>query len=109
MLPLEVLLLMALTFHGVEDHYEYAACIIQHESGWDDEALGAHGEIGLAQIKPTTGRWFADMLGWSEGWQPETQLWDPSTNLYLLAWGLANGYDAHWTTAAGCKELLNDH
>lgn len=102
MLPLEALLLLALTFHGIEDHYDYAACIVTRESEWRVDALGGHGEIGLAQIKPATGRWFADLQDWPAEWQAESQLWDASTNLYLLAWGLANGYDAHWTTSRLC-------
>ena len=89
--------------HGIADRYDYAACIVERESGWQVDALGSHGEIGLAQIKSTTGRWWADQMGWSKGWNPDTQLWDPSTNLYLLAYGIANGYDHHWTTSGGCK------
>jgi soluble lytic murein transglycosylase-like protein len=101
---LEHLLLIALQMHGIPEKYEYACCIIGKESEWRVDAFGNHGEIGLAQIKPGTGRWFASKMGWGEGWDAENSLYDAHTNLYMFAWGLANDMDEHWTTARLCRE-----
>lgn len=100
---LEVLLSVALAMHGVSTEYNYAACIVTHESAWKVDAIGAAGEIGLAQIKPSTGAWWAGQLGWGEDWKAGTRLYDPAVSMYLLAYGLSQGYDSHWTTAQLCR------
>lgn len=99
---LETLLAVALAIHGVPEQYDFAACIVEKESNWQVDAVGQAGEIGLAQVMPSTGEWWAEQLGWEE-WDPE-RLYKPSVNLYLLAYGLANGYEGHWTTARLCEE-----
>lgn len=38
---------------------ELAACIVQAESRWNVNLIGAAGEIGLMQILPDTGKWAA--------------------------------------------------
>ena len=103
---LEVLLAVALAMHGLSAEYDYAACIVQRESNWQVDAVGAADERGLAQIKPQTGAWWAGQLGWGEEWDAGTRLYDPAVNLYLLAYGLANGYGAHWSVARLCQEYL---
>ena len=99
----EVLLAMALACHGIEDHYDYASCIVQRESGWQADAVGAAGELGLAQIMPSTGEWWADEMGWQD-WDSE-RLRDPAVNLYILAFALSKGYDAHWSPEPACRGL----
>jgi len=103
MTMLEVLLSVALAMHGVSAEYDYAACIVQRESNWQVDAVGAAGEIGLSQIKPSTGDWWAGQLGWADDWDADTRLYDSAVNLYLLAYGLSRDYDDHWTTARGCR------
>jgi soluble lytic murein transglycosylase-like protein len=97
------LLRVALALRGIEEQYDYAACIVERESDWQVDAVGRAGERGLGQLMPTTARWFAEMAGW-ETWNDD-RLFDASTNLWLLAWGLEHGYDAHWSTAARCREV----
>ena len=52
---------------------------IAQESGWNSQAIGSKGEIGLGQIMPSTGA----MMGYSP-----TDLADPETNLNAAAYYL---------------------
>lgn len=53
------------------------------ESQWHPWVLGTHGDTGLMQILPSTGKWIASKLGW------ETyDLFDPATNVKMGAWYL---------------------
>jgi hypothetical protein len=69
---------------------EVAEAVAYVESGFEPDAVGAVGEIGLMQIRPST----AEMLGHDGG---ALALFDPATNArfavrYLAtAWKLANG------------------
>ena len=69
---------------------EIAEAVAYVESGFDPNAVGGVGEIGLMQIRPAT----AEMLGHSDG---ALALFDPATNArfavrYLAtAWKLADG------------------
>jgi soluble lytic murein transglycosylase-like protein len=100
---LEILLAMALHLHGIPEKYPLAHCIVEKESNWQTDAVGSAGEIGLAQFMPSTASWFAEEMGFSDDWDPHTELYDPATNLYMLAWGLANGMEHHWSTYPLCR------
>lgn len=53
---------------------EVAEAVAEVESGFDPQAVGAVGEVGLMQVMPSTAR----MLGFSE---PLPKLYDPQTNI----------------------------
>jgi len=97
--PLRIILAVLCAMAGV--NAGYAACIIEHESGWDTDAVGAAGEIGLAQILPSTGEWLAGLAGmaWSE-----ERLYEPVYNMKLLVTGLSRGYDDWWHVTPLCHE-----
>jgi len=97
--PLRIILAILCAVTGV--NAGYAACIIQHESGWDADAVGAAGEIGLAQILPSTGEWLAGLAGmaWSE-----ERLREPVYNMKLLLEGLSRGYAWLWHTSEFCTQ-----
>jgi len=97
--PLRIMLAIVCIGTGVSP--AYAACIIEHESDWDPDAVGAAGEIGLAQILPDTGEWLAGLAGMS--WD-EQRLYDPVYNMRLLVTGLERGYDYLWHTEHLCRE-----
>ena len=62
-----------------------AKCVVQHESKWDEKAVGSHGEIGLWQILPTTAMYVThqlDMKGYD--------LFDVQDNTTLGLWILKN-------------------
>ena len=50
--------------------------IINVESGWNQDALGRDGEIGLMQILPATARW----MGFSGA---DAELFDPAVNVHF--------------------------
>jgi len=95
---LRVLVLSISLRYGLDP--AYSACIVEHESSWRADAVGRAGEIGLTQIMPSTGEWFAEMAGieWCED-----SLYDPEYNLELFAWAVTNGYAEHWSTHSLCK------
>jgi len=75
-----------------------AACIIQAESRWYPNTLGALGEIGLMQILPSTGEWALSKLGMSA----DTDLWQPANNLRVGMWILAE-YSSWFSTLYLCE------
>jgi len=94
-------IMLALLCAGTGVSVDYAGCIIEHESAWQPDAVGAAGEIGLAQILPDTGEWLAGMAGveWDE-----QRLYDPVYNARLLVTGLERGYGHYWHTIGYCTE-----
>jgi len=98
--PLRIILAVLCVTAGV--NAAYAACIISYESDWDADAVGAAGEIGLAQILPSTGEWLAGLAGME--WD-ETRLTDPIYSMKLLLEGLSRGWGEWlWSTAPLCCE-----
>ena len=97
--PLRIILAVLCTAAGVSP--AYAACIIEHENDWDPQAVGAAGEIGLAQILPDTGEWLAELAGveWDE-----QQLYGSVYSMRLLVEGLKRGYARLWHTEYLCRE-----
>ena len=65
--------------------------IVKCESGWDNSARGKAGEIGLAQFMPQTWEWMSKLAGF------QGDIRNADDQLKLLKWGLANGYEKHWT------------
>ena len=57
--------------------------VIQGESSFKPRMVGKVGEIGLMQIRPTTGKWIASMHGIP--WKGKKSLYDPITNIRIGA------------------------
>jgi len=93
-------IMLAIVCIGTGVSPAYAACIIEHESDWQPDAVGAAGEIGLAQILPDTGEWLAGLadMPWDE-----QRLYDPVYSMRLLVTGLERGYSWLWHTAPLCE------
>lgn len=85
----------------------YCACIVEKESSWDPEAVGAIGERGLTQILPSTGEWFVELarerLDLEITWDAD-RLFEPGYNLLLFGVGHSLGYAHHWSTHEMCME-----
>jgi len=96
--PLRIALAILCAAYGINP--AYAECIITYESDWDVEAVGAAGEIGLAQILPDTGEWLAGLAGLE--WDVD-RLYDPVYNMILLMEGLSRGFDWLWHTVPLCE------
>ncbi len=97
--PLRIILALLCAGTGVS--VEYAGCIIEHESSWQPDAVGAAGEIGLAQILPDTGEWLAGLAG--VPWDVE-RLYAPVYSMTLLVTGLERDLDWLWHTEHLCRE-----
>jgi len=67
--------------HGLDPRL--LAALVHVESGWDPQARGSAGEIGLTQILPETARWIAEARG-----RPIPDLADPLESLDAGAWYL---------------------
>ncbi len=57
--------------------------VIQSESRFNPEAKGRHGEVGLMQILPPTGKWIAEKSG--QQWKGTSSLKDNIANIRLGA------------------------
>jgi soluble lytic murein transglycosylase len=77
----------------------YCACIAEHESGFQVDAVGAAGERGFLQILPSTGEWFAKEAGLP--WDEE-RLEDPEYSWTLFVWAQQNGHQEMWSTHDLC-------
>jgi len=58
---------------------------IKTESGFDSRVIGAHGEIGLMQIRPPTGQWILE----KQGRRARLKLSDPRQNIQIGTWYLS--------------------
>jgi soluble lytic murein transglycosylase-like protein len=102
---LRVLVLFAAARFGLDP--DYCQCIVEKESSWDPEAVGAIGERGLTQILPSTGEWFVQLadqeldivIEWDED-----RLFEPAYNLTVFGIGQSLGYAHHWSTHEMCLE-----
>ena len=75
-------------------------CILFHESTYRFDAIGDNGKaVGCAQFHLSTWQWFRSMMG-----KPiaDTRT-NPDDAIETLAWGLANGYENHWTALKFCQ------
>jgi soluble lytic murein transglycosylase len=72
--------------HALDPYFVMA--VIAGESSFNPQAVGPVGEIGLMQIRLSTGKWMAGIT--KEQWQGEKTLRDPVANIKLgvayLAW-----------------------
>ena len=82
------------TRNGLDPYFVMA--VISGESSFNPEAIGPVGEIGLMQIRSSTGKWMAGLLKTS--WRGEKTLRDPVANIRLgvayLGW-LRNKFSGH--------------
>ena len=82
------------TLHGLDPYFVMA--VISGESSFNPLAKGPVGEIGLMQIRFSTGVWIADIMKFK--WKGEKTLLDPVSNIKLgtayLAW-LRQKFDNH--------------
>jgi soluble lytic murein transglycosylase len=66
----------------------FVMAVISGESSFNPLAKGPVGEIGLMQIRPSTGKWMSDLL--KTKWRGDNSLKDPVTNVKLgvayLSW-----------------------
>lgn len=66
----------------------FVIAVIEHESKFNPEAIGSHGEIGLMQIIPATGEWVARKHGLS--WHGPLTLKDMPSNIRIGTAYLSN-------------------
>lgn len=57
--------------------------VIEGESSWRPDKIGSVGEIGLMQLRPSTGKWMAAKAGVK--WKGDKTLHDPCSNIKLGA------------------------
>jgi hypothetical protein len=66
----------------------FVAAVIEGESSFNPDTIGPVGEIGLMQVRPTTGAWLAKRL--KKKWGGKNSLKNPVTNVVLgtayMAW-----------------------
>ncbi|MGE3683963.1 MAG: lytic transglycosylase domain-containing protein [Bdellovibrionales bacterium] len=60
----------------------FLLAVIQTESGFDPNARGRHGEVGLMQIRPSTAKWLAAQAGMAG---EEIHLENPAVNIRIGA------------------------
>jgi soluble lytic murein transglycosylase len=74
------------TRHSLDPYFVMA--VISGESSFNPIAVGPVGEIGMMQIRPTTGQWMSGLL--KKKWRGDKMLQDPVENIKLgtayLAW-----------------------
>lgn len=75
-----------------------AACIVEHESEWDVNRLGALNEIGLMQLLPSTAEWALTKLDLPA----DTDLWQPVNNLSVGLW-ILDRYPEWYSTLYLCE------
>jgi soluble lytic murein transglycosylase len=59
----------------------FLLAVMQTESGFNTNAVGTSGEIGLMQIRPETAEWIAGKYGIK--WQGPKSLYEPSVNIRI--------------------------
>ena len=74
----------------------FILAVISGESSFNPLAIGPVGEIGMMQIRPSTGKWISDII--KTKWNGESSLRDPIKNIKLgvayLSW-LRNKFQGH--------------
>lgn len=74
----------------------FVMAVISGESSFNPKAIGPVGEIGMMQIRPSTGKWMAQIK--KSKWQGEKTLQDPVANIQLgvayLSW-LRTKFEGH--------------
>ena len=67
--------------------YALAEC----ESGFNTEAIGKAGEIGLFQYLPSTWNWFNEIRG------TDLDIYNPDHQRDMTEWAWQNDLESHWT------------
>lgn len=74
----------------------FVAAVIEGESSFNPDTIGPVGEIGLMQVRPSTGKWLSQRL--KRPWTGKSSLKNPVTNVVLgtayLAF-LRNKFEGH--------------
>lgn len=74
----------------------FVMAVISGESSFNPEQIGPVGEIGLMQVRPSTGKWMTEMM--KGKWKGDKVLYEPVTNIKLgvayLSW-LRAKFDGH--------------
>lgn len=65
--------------------------VIECESGWNNSAIGAAGEIGLCQFLPETWKYFNELRG------TNLDIYNKEHQLDLIDWAFKNNLEDHWT------------
>ena len=80
---------------GAEDDVELVpeiiSLVINCESGWNQNARGLAGEIGIAQFMPTTWIAFNKMRG------IDLDIYSEQDQLDMIVWAFDNGLAHHWS------------
>lgn len=74
----------------------FVMAVIQNESSFNTRMVGAVGEIGLMQVRPTTAKWIAE--SYHIKFKGDKTLYDPTVNIRLgvaLMDKLRDQFDAH--------------
>ena len=74
-----------------------AACIVQHESGWNTMLVSRDKDSGLFQIIPSTATWVAKQMGLTE-----YDLLDPAQNMEMGLWILKH-FPEWYSTLKFCE------
>jgi soluble lytic murein transglycosylase len=69
------------TKHGFDP--VFLMSVIEGESSWHPDKVGGVGEIGLMQLRPTTGKWISKRSGIK--WKGDKSLFDPCQNIKVGA------------------------
>lgn len=69
------------TKHGFDP--VFLMSVIEGESSWRPDKVGGVGEIGLMQLRPSTGKWIAKRSGLK--WKGDKSLYDPCQNIKIGA------------------------
>lgn len=85
--------------YGVPEHYVH--CIIQHESRYNEIAVGDSGRaVGLGQFWPGTWEGFRKLMGED----PNVELRkNPEENIKTLVWALSENRDGNWSVVEPLK------
>lgn len=83
-------------YAAMEGRSALAWCIVSLESRFDPNAVGAAGEIGLAQLHPRGKAPEFAAMGFGD-------IWSPYAQADYLDWALANGQGYHWTAYWMCR------
>jgi hypothetical protein len=70
---------------------EIISLVINCESGWNQKARGAAGEIGIAQFMPATWRKFNEIRG------TDLDIYSQADQMDMILWAYDNNLMSHWT------------
>jgi len=71
-------------------------CLIEKESGWNNQAIGKENEIGILQFKKQT------FYTFSRRYDLDLDIYDPADQIFLAEKMINDGFIYHWTTSKQC-------